>query len=224
MPNCLLVATLGKSPGIVTTCIDCLADRGKTVTRLLAIAMPEDNTPAEPGGAAFRRNVDVSRPRVLNPVVRALKGTATVVDWYVLNLDSGDLMTEADNLAYYLGCLDVIERADELMCGGDFGTSWLCLAGGRKSMSALAYSAGIAAGSGLSPCHVTVSKRIEDLAAQEPGRNEVLHPPGDERAFMELPRLTGSLTPLSSDARSKLRGATSFGELNRTYDDIVGRD
>lgn len=194
---------------------------------MLCIALPSPAVGRDPDAGLFRNEDTPALHEKLGPLSTELdfgpqRYKTIAVEWYVLNTDSEDLMTEDDNLAYYHGCLQVMERADMLVRGGEVDSGWLCLAGGRKSMSALAYSAAIPMGPLLLPCHVTVSRRIEDLAKTNPGHTLVMHPPAGERTLIELPKIRSrGLRSLSPDERGRLKTVERLADATFSYDTVI---
>jgi CRISPR-associated protein (TIGR02584 family) len=230
-PKCVLVATLGKSPGIVTTAIDALWYwKGLQVAQVHCLALPCPGAGfrfADGGGADPLLREGDRIPKLhekLSLLVSELDppyghnfyaqthGWTLKVEWRVVNLKTDDLLTEPDNLRFFQACAQVLVEAEHA-AAREGAEAWLCIAGGRKSMSALAHTAAVFLTPSVKVCHAIVSNTTEDKA------DPVMHPGRDNSSLIELPSLTGVRGIPAAKRDKALAGvlaATSLGELNKS--------
>lgn len=209
MTDCVLVTTVGKSPGTVTTAIDALADEGHTVRYVYCLALPASGVTAQAHGGLFRDEMSPVVTHELGPLVRELAraeatGTGLRAYWRVVNVGADDLMTPGDNLTFYRACAQVLVEAERTIEEDAVPCGWFCLSGGRKSMSALLYSAAVMFAPRLLPCHVVLAQRIEDIAAGNAGDKQVMHPPSAERTLVKLPKMRTVHRPCTIDELARL--------------------
>lgn len=234
---CILVAPLGDSPGVVTTAMDALCDEGFQPVQVHCLALPAPGAKLQ--GVAnetplFRNDSDgqdgpriAEKGRQLWMLTQGYGDWWTqpypwnpVVKWWVLNIASDDLTTEAESFRFFQGCTEVLTHVQgEIDRSSGELEGWLSLAGGRKSMAALAHTAAFFCAPSVRLCHVMVRTDYSIHA------REHWHPPAEERTFIELPvagRLAEALPPDVRNAfESALREGQSFSDLNRRYADLI---
>ncbi|NSW58074.1 MAG: hypothetical protein HPY44_18875 [Armatimonadetes bacterium] len=207
---CILVATLGKSPGVVTTTIDALYERGYETQMVHCLALPRAGV-TRVGNELFRTEED---PRV-DAIERMLFNRATddnawtqrypwnpELHWHVLNIERPDLVDSDDHFRFFQGCARVLADVETQVGENGELTGWLSLAGGRKSMSALAHTASFFFAPSLRLCHVTVTHDYQET------HDHHWHPPSGERTFIELPTPAMIRQQLSPDIQTALLKAT----------------
>ena len=171
MPNdsgakqpCILVATLGKSPGVVTTTIDALCDAGYEPKDVHCLTLPRHGANAD-SDELFRNDEEPS----VGPIEKMLHTRAQDEEWWnakypwqprliwhVLNIERPDLVDSHDHFRFFQGCASVLAQLEAQLQQDSSLTGWLSVAGGRKSMAALAHTAAFFFGPSLRLCHVTV--------------------------------------------------------------------
>lgn len=231
MPNdggakkpCILVATLGKSPGVVTTTIDALYDEGYEPQVVHCLTLPRNGAIADSDGL-FRHDAEP----FIAPIERMLYNRANdnvwwkarypwgpQLIWHVLNIGGPDLIDSDDHFRFFQGCAKVLAKLEAQLQEDTSLIGWLSVAGGRKSMAALAHTAAFFFGSSLRLCHVTVSHDYIETHSHH------WNPPSSERTFIELPtlaRIGQELDPGIQAALLKATlGAKDFGDLEAQYD------
>lgn len=214
MKDCVLVASLGQSPGVVTTAMDALWSEGYRPVTVHCLALPGDSGQMQqPGDSAplFRDDSASEHGPQVAPAARRLYQAALgygnlggkkwydwqpTIKWWVLNINSNDLTSDKDSFRFFQGCMEVLTQVQsEINESSGELEGWLSLAGGRKSMSALIHTAAFFCGPSLRLCHVTVSREYNDLDVERHW-----HPPASERTFIELPNMADMLGVLPPEA------------------------
>lgn len=231
MPNdsgakqpCILVATLGKSPGVVTTTIDALCDAGYEPKDVHCLTLPRHGAKAD-SDELFRNDEEPS----VGPIEKMLHTRAQDEEWWnakypwqprliwhVLNIERPDLVDSHDHFRFFQGCASVLAQLEAQLQQDSSLTGWLSVAGGRKSMAALAHTAAFFFGPSLRLCHVTVKHDYAETHEYH------WNPPSCKRTFIELPTPAKIKQALAPSIQATLLRATleasDFSDLEARYD------
>jgi len=170
----VLIASLGRSPGVITGTVDALIEEGKKPGRVY-IATTSDELIWGECIPLLEREFWARYPDI-------------ELDTRQIRISKDDIYDEQDNAEFMRRVAAVVGR--ERFWGNDV---YLSLAGGRKTMSAVMALIGQLYGA-KAILHLLVDPELEKdgvitrlLKLPEDRRELVLHPPADKRRLIEFP-------------------------------------
>jgi CRISPR-associated protein Csx14 len=187
----VLISSLGESPAVVTETVDALErEEGIRIDRVVTIGTSE-------------WSVDLSQEALREEFARFDGGRITYLP---MQIEARDLMRETDHLEF-LHAVATQLRAYR------FADTYLSLAGGRKTMSALIAIAVQIYGARML-CHIIpLDEELERLGEIRTWSNlpreeqqRIMHPPAEKVQLVRLPLI--SLFPLLQDFLRVLQGQT----------------
>lgn len=245
MEEVILIATMGKTPGAVTTSMDLLAERGLAATTVITLMTPFHLKSADTAIAYEPRvdanelhNQDAKRiPRdyytyVAQEVASSYyfedRGFPRKVDLrpYVLNIPHSDLSDDMEALDFFRLCLREMLKYDPEQDGA---AVYVGIAGGRKAMAAMAMLAATMTGWGGNVFQAVVTEKVEEAwrALCEAGARisaqmvrDALHPGSDDAWYLGVPvKLPPPLQrALRARAGTVLKNPISFVKGKRRVD------
>ena len=211
MEEVILIATMGKTPGAVTTSMDLLADRGKAATTVVTLMTPFHRKSADTA-TAYESRPDASElhdpdpkriPRDYHTYVAQQVEHGYYSDRYsfprkvdlkpyVLNIPHSDLGNDKEALDFFRLCLREMLKYDPNQEGAPV---YVGIAGGRKAMAAMAMLAATMTGWGGNVFQAVVTEKVEEAwgALGKPGArvtremlHDALHPESGDAWYLPI--------------------------------------
>jgi len=180
----VLISSLGRSPPVVTETVDALIERGLRPRRVYVLTT-SDSIVQEKCIPLIREEFKINYPDV---------------ELVVRSISRDDIYDEQDNEEFMLLVAEVLDRE---VCRGSYIS--MCLAGGRKTMSAAMAILGWIYGADeiihvLVPPEIEKKGHVEALLSLDPEeRAKVLHPPNKRiiifRMYYPIPTELTALQP-----------------------------